>query len=320
MDRIEQCPLCGGVELKAVFTLPDTWFRADSLLYSMVNCAGCGLRFLSPRPSDAEIGRYYPRNYYISDRDPIEQWEPYLSRKADLLPSAPGRLLDIGAQKGEFLEVCRRRGWEIQGVEISREIPNPYGVPMAYGRAWEVEFPEASFDVITMWHVFEHIARPKELLGLVSRWLKPGGVLLIAVPNAASLQHRVMHVEDIPRHLFAYSAKSIGRMLSEAGFGTISFDYSDAVHEQNMSGLVSLVLQRDLLGRPEIELLENFYSNPSKFEGLLWKLVDRPVTRALGLLAPRLGISRNFLVRAEATGERAKTPGIRARQGAGDPA
>lgn len=90
-------------------------------------------------------------------------------------------------------------------------------------------------------------------------------------------------------------------MLSEAGFGRIAFDYSDTVHEQNMSGIVSLVLQRDLLGRSEVELLERFYSEPGRFEGLLWKLLDRPVTRAFGLAAPALGLSRNFLARAERT-------------------
>lgn len=294
MRPADACPICGCGELEIEFELPDVWYGVNDEVYRMRRCARCSVSSLSPRPAEAEIGRLYPRDYYSASGDLLTNALPYLRRRFALLPNVPGRVLDIGAQKGEFLEICRRGGWEVIGVEIDPAIPNPYEVPMRYGPVGEMEFEEESFDTITLWHVFEHLSEPRRTLWKIHSWLKPGGRIVMALPNSDSLLRRVMHIEDVPRHLFAYNEAGLGNLLVEAGFRMMNTTYRNDVHEQIESGLVSFILQKYLFRTTELELLRRYYNDPASYEGVLLKMIDRPVTRTLAAILPWLKRSRNF--------------------------
>jgi len=150
---------------------------------------------------------------------------------------AGGRVLDIGCGYGDFLMACRRKGWQVAGVEQD-------GAPIMELRrelGFEVVtttelagLADASFDVVTMWHVFEHLAEPREKLREVLRLLRPGGRVIIEVPNFGSWQARMglpeWHHLDVPRHLLHFERPTLEAMLVAAGlepqrWSTFSAEY-----------------------------------------------------------------------------------------------
>jgi SAM-dependent methyltransferase len=111
-----------------------------------------------------------------------------------------------------------------RGTERSSEAAAhaPSGIRVHVGDLLEIDLPERSYDVITIWHVFEHVRQPAETIGKIRSLLKPGGRLIIAVPNAESVQakryglHWFHH--DPPRHLFGFGPLSLKMLLTENGF------------------------------------------------------------------------------------------------------
>jgi len=126
----------------------------------------------------------------------------------------PGRLLDIGAQKGEFLWYMKQRGWDVEGVELENTVPNPANMPIKYGDFLEMEFQEETYDVITFWAVLEHVYEPALFFEKAARLLRPGGRIVGLVTNINSIQSRIYQADDYPRHLTIFSKKSL-RVLSE---------------------------------------------------------------------------------------------------------
>jgi ubiquinone/menaquinone biosynthesis C-methylase UbiE len=179
-ERVTCCDLCGGERFSTVS--PEA---------NVVECTGCGYRFVTPRPSQLEIASSY------SDPDFYAGWiedEAGRSRmwagRLDLLQAVRrgARVLDVGAGIGAFLAMGRdRHGWEVTGTEVStsgvRLARERYGVDLLIGRVEELSLPDHSFDLVTMWHVLEHVPSPSETLTVCHRLLRPGGLLAIAVPN-----------------------------------------------------------------------------------------------------------------------------------------
>jgi SAM-dependent methyltransferase len=179
---------------------------------------------------------YYPRGYYgaVEDRrfpQIVETLQNALYtlrvREVEAVAnSGPGRVLDVGCGRGVLLQEFRRRGWEVQGTELS-EAAASYArqtlqIPVEIGELETIGFPPNYFDAITLWHVLEHVANPRALLAEIHRVLKPDGVLLVAVPNFGSLEARVskdkwFHL-DVPRHATHFSQATLEQGLYESGF------------------------------------------------------------------------------------------------------
>ncbi len=179
-EELAACDLCGGTSLVIV--------SSDA---RVLECAGCGYRFVSPRPSQAEIaGSYSEPDFYDgwieAERGRARLW----SKRLALLTSAGSdvRLLDIGAGIGTFLSLARsRRGWAVTGTEISTSAVSiareKYDLELLVGQMEEIQLPRGAFDVITLWHVLEHVPSPSRTLKLCHDLLRPDGLLAIAVPN-----------------------------------------------------------------------------------------------------------------------------------------
>jgi len=170
---------------------------------------------------------------------------------------------------------------------------------MKYGYAWEINFPENSFNITTMWHVFEHIAYPNELLQKIHGYMEPKGILIIAIPNSDSLNFHLMHTEDIPRHLFIYNKSSISALLEKNHFKVIDLNYDSKAHCNSVSCLLSFILKRKIFKLDEEELLYYYHNKPLEFETKILKIVDRMATFPLKYILPYIKMCQNFVIIAQ---------------------
>jgi 2-polyprenyl-3-methyl-5-hydroxy-6-metoxy-1,4-benzoquinol methylase len=203
--------------------------------FKVAHCAECGLDVTTPQPAAEEIASYYPTGYYgaVEQRrfpQIVETLQNALYtlrvREVEAVAnSEPGRVLDVGCGRGELLQEFRRRGWEVQGTELSEQAASharqTLNIPVTIGSLETIHFPANHFDAVTLWHVLEHVENPRALLAEINRILKPDGVLLVSVPNFGSLEARVskdkwFHL-DIPRHVTHFSDATLEEALNEIG-------------------------------------------------------------------------------------------------------
>jgi len=204
----------------------------------VVRCR-CGLVFVTPQPPRATLEAAYDPDYYRpwSAQAPLREriWRERVRKVAALSPP-PGRLLDVGCGDGSFLREAARHGWTVTGTEFSpvgARIARAAGVQVFAGELQEARFPGQAFDVITCWHVIEHVANPRRLLGEMHRLLAPGGVLALATPNLEDRVFRLAYLllrRKRPRlyepderevHLFVYSAHTVRQLVAAEGFTDI---------------------------------------------------------------------------------------------------
>jgi 2-polyprenyl-3-methyl-5-hydroxy-6-metoxy-1,4-benzoquinol methylase len=165
-----------------------------------------------------------------------------------------GRLLDIGCSNGAYLAAMREKGWDVEGVEFDDDAAecarNSRNLKVIQGDVEEAvcQLRENSFDVVTMWHVLEHSFDPAAALKQIHRVLKPGGIVMLEVPNFASprvsLFRRYWYPMDIPRHWYQFTPATMKTVLTKAGFNRIqfkgvSFSRSDCVERGGSAAKVA---------------------------------------------------------------------------------
>jgi len=187
-------------------------------------CDACGMIQAHPLPSDKEIAAYYASPYYDpyleAKQENVAAYEAWLDEIDKRSPR--GSLLDVGCGLGLFLAAARARGWDARGVEPSawpaRFAREETGVPVEACTLAEARFPEAGFDVVTLWSTLEHLADPVALLREVRRVTRPGGAIWIGVPNTASLEARLRGTRDHnlakPEHLLHFTEGTLRRFLT----------------------------------------------------------------------------------------------------------
>lgn len=146
----------------------------------------------------------------------------------EALAGGRGRVLDLGCGPGWVLWRFRARGWDVQGTEGSeaaaRHAREVLRLPVTVAPEQALPWPDRHFDAVVLWHVLEHLADPEAALREAARVLRPGGVLLVGVPNFGSLEARLagdgwFHL-DVPRHRFHFTRPVLRRALAAAGFFT----------------------------------------------------------------------------------------------------
>lgn len=223
--------MCGKPDFRNKLVVEDRTVSRES--FAIVQCANCAFQFTNPRPSAAEIGRYYESDDYVSHNsgavglvNQAYKVARYFTvrRKVSLLNRlAPrcGQLLDYGCGTGHFLAAAKAAGWQVAGLEPNararEEASGRLGQPV--GQESLSSFAPGSFDAVTLWHVLEHVHRLNETLAQLTALLKPDGVLLIAVPNVESLdaQHyrELWAAYDVPRHLYHFAPKTMAQLLKK---------------------------------------------------------------------------------------------------------
>ncbi|QOG03165.1 bifunctional 2-polyprenyl-6-hydroxyphenol methylase/3-demethylubiquinol 3-O-methyltransferase UbiG [Flavobacterium sp. MDT1-60] len=185
----------------------------------------------SPQPDLENLGKYYESEDYISHTDNKRSFfeKAYhfvkniaLKNKLNLINSEQphkGRILDIGAGTGDFLLTAKNDGWETVGVEPSERAKN---IAIQKGISFVNEIGDlgnSSFDVITMWHVLEHVPNLELQIEELKRLLKPTGTLIVAVPNFKSYDAKYYNefwaAYDVPIHFWHFSKKAIQSLFEK---------------------------------------------------------------------------------------------------------
>jgi 2-polyprenyl-3-methyl-5-hydroxy-6-metoxy-1,4-benzoquinol methylase len=228
MQEIKVCPVCEGLQLKKYLSCKD--YTVSYETFQLTKCETCNLIITNPRPDDSKLGKYYISEDYIShtssaksliDRIYLIARKFTLDRKLRLISryNKPGKLLDYGCGTGEFINHCKSNSWVITGVEpssVARE--KATSLTLTKIKTSLQELGEECFDVITLWHVLEHIPNFEETLKTISKQLNDGGTLFIAVPNYQSLDAEIYKNiwagYDVPRHLWHFAPSTIKKLLS----------------------------------------------------------------------------------------------------------
>lgn len=197
--------------------------------FALLHDENLDLLITSPAPDEASLGKYYESDDYISHTDgkrtlfeklyhvikgiALKQKISLVNRHATI----KGNLLDLGAGTGEFLMTAKQKGWSVVGVEPSekaRSIASTKNIELITSTS---TLAENSFDVITMWHVLEHVPGYNQQIIELKRLLKPDGVLIVAVPNFNSFDAKYYKefwaAFDVPRHLFHFSKTAIRKIF-----------------------------------------------------------------------------------------------------------
>lgn len=234
------CPLCENGDYRTVYSFSD---RHGS--YGLVQCGTCGFKFLNPRPTASGIGAYYDAQNYtpflssgtrrsLFDRiySLVRNYSVSWKRQKIERFRNKGSILDIGCGTGEFLHEMSSNGWETAGLEPSKEASGyarkTYGLSITAGFIDEESMRTlpGRFDVITMWHVLEHVHVPLEAMAVVKEKLADGGILVIAVPNISSYDAGVYGRHwvalDVPRHLLHFTPATLKSLLNRSGLEIIS--------------------------------------------------------------------------------------------------
>ena len=234
------CPVCNHSNPQIAIESQD--FSLTQQSFSILHCSKCAVRYTSPLPSQEEIGQYYKFIEYISHTDVKEGWmnrlyhlirTKTLAQKTHWIQSLftghKGHLLDIGAGTGAFVNAMQQKAWKVTGLE-----PDATTRDKAYEnyklqlRSTDTIFdlPNNEYEVITMWHVLEHVHALKPYLHQCFKSLKQNGRLIIAVPNYTSYDAKYYKkywaAYDLPRHLYHFSPKSMTTLLNEIGFELVS--------------------------------------------------------------------------------------------------
>lgn len=153
--------------------------------------------------------RHYPEGYDAQRGGDTAETHRRYRAQADFVGAGTGLLLDVGTARGDFLEYVGRLGWNAVGIEpFRRRGADPQGASPAHILSMGITDPSlrtGTFDVITAWHVVEHTQSPGVFFSRCAELLRPGGRLLLSVPNFKSYACRLLHDEDLPRHLYFFS-------------------------------------------------------------------------------------------------------------------
>jgi SAM-dependent methyltransferase len=221
------CPSCGSHAQTELFVKAG---------YPIVRCDECALVFSNPQVDESLVLEEYrdggSNDLWVDVLTSPRQLEMDRAKFQEILDElephrGEGRLLDVGTSIGLFLRLALDRGWTGRGTEFGRRA-------LAYARD-QLDLPvddspiedlDGEYDVVSVLSVLEHVNRPREFLGHVSRLLKPGGATYLIVPNVDSLATRVLHERaatfDGRNHLLYFSPRTLGALLAREGFDVVA--------------------------------------------------------------------------------------------------
>ena len=279
--------------------------------YDVIACEVCGFRHVIPLPDPKSLENAYREAYYseekptflahagedqewasLSQRDRLESFET-------LLPASRRRLLDVGAGPGFFLKTAASRGWQVLGIEPSRQAA-------AHARGLGVEMVEGffnaetaatlgRFDVVHLNNVLEHVPHPREIVSLARDLLTPGGVICLNVPNDFTpFQQSARTTLTLsewwvapPHHLNYFDFESLSRLVTRLGFD---------VRERSTSFPMELFLLMGLDYTKDGELGRACHNQRKRFDLSLEQAGFKETRRAFYRALAAAGLGREAVV------------------------
>lgn len=230
LEYLHACPICEGADLRHYCRVPSLFNPGEFIRYE--RCAGCGVVLRNPRlPAGYRLHRYEERVFpseqkRLDPKSQVHYW--YMMQVINrLLPAgAPRRLLDFGCGAGGFLVEARAAGFDVMGLELSRDLAehvrNTYGIAVHQGLIGNREFTDEKFNVIVSSQVFEHLLDPRDTLQSLRSHLQTPGIVLIEVPNLCDVRERLRRGSTMDdSHLFYFNRRSLTRLLSDGGFRVV---------------------------------------------------------------------------------------------------
>ena len=293
MTPIENCKVCNGSNFKELLKLKDYFLSQEE--FSIYYCENCGFKFTHPIPDAADLGKYYKSDKYVSHSDTKKGLffnlyhlvkKQALRKKYKLITNfaTKGNILDYGCGTGDFLSAFKTNDWNCFGIEPDDDTrqyaTDKQGLKITVPENIN-NFEKNSFDVISLWHVLEHITDLNEKLNSFKALLKSKGILVIAVPNADSFDagyyQKYWAAYDVPRHLYHFNNKTLSLLLEKHGFEIIKkekmlFDsfYVSMLSEQykkNSFGFIKGIF---------IGLISNLKSSSKNYNASSFILIARP--------------------------------------------
>lgn len=238
MELISNCPICNSEKFTTKYSTKDYFFTQET--FNIVTCDNCNFAFTNPRPEESKISDYYKTKDYVSHSNSKKSLfenlyhivrNINLKKKFKLINQfkQSGNILDIGCGTGYFLNYMKNKKWQTTGIEPDQDARNfakdNFQLEV-YSEKYLDEIPDKSFDIITLWHVLEHVYPLNNRVLQLKRLLKNDGYLIIAVPNIES-QDAVIYGKywaslDVPRHIYHFSEKDIENLFKKIDFEIIN--------------------------------------------------------------------------------------------------
>jgi SAM-dependent methyltransferase len=220
-----KCCLCGKGEAKSI-KKESSW--------NMLQCTACSHVYLYPTPDEAFLKKHY-QSYLPANQKQILRWKfmmsgvfvKSLASLDKLYKHKRGKLFDIGCGHGFFLEMAKKEGWDVYGLDLCQqatEYAKLRGFNVVNVSLFEKNYKDNEFDVITMFYVLEHLPNPVKYLQEIYRILKPGGLLLLRVPHTTPVVRilKVLRIPnklyDTPSHISDFSPATTKTILRNQGF------------------------------------------------------------------------------------------------------
>lgn len=224
--KLTPCIACDSLEFRVSPTIRPA--------IQLMECKRCGISYTSPRPNPTELAKHYSETYYgpenVKFLNVIESLVGWISGRRALkihkMVAPHSRILEIGCGRGLLLKQLAQFGHECHGSERSelaaQRARKTVGLRIYTTPLEQSGLEPHSFDLVIMWHVLEHLEAPEQCLSFVNHILRPGGLLLLEVPNYSSLQSQFsgkhwFHL-DLDRHLYHFSKKGLIELLCKFRF------------------------------------------------------------------------------------------------------
>jgi SAM-dependent methyltransferase len=257
------CPICASAPVDPCGLSGSDRLHGTPGVFCVAICSGCGAGWTLPLASPDELDSFYPSSYHAHSlqtglvgrvqgalRGLILNRALTRQPLRELAEEPPGTLLDVGCGRGDLGATFAGRGWRVSGVDPSADAcaaARAQGVDARTGTVESVELAARSFDAVVMSHSLEHVVDPVADLARIHRAMRPGGVMVISVPNFASWQRERFGASwfhlDLPRHRTHFTPQSLARALTSAGFELVS------VQSASDGGSLLATLQYSVAGR-----------------------------------------------------------------------